>query len=38
MTFSKTDEILSNLLHAAMAIAFGLPVLGIALHAARHLV
>lgn len=38
MSFSRTDEIISNLLHAAMAVAFGIPVLGIALHVAKHLV
>jgi hypothetical protein len=38
MSFSRTDEIIRNLLHAAMAVAFGIPVLGIALHVAKHLV
>jgi hypothetical protein len=38
MTISTTDEMLSNLLHAALAIAFGIPALGIALHVAKHLV
>lgn len=38
MTFSRTDEIISNLLHATMAVAFGIPVLGIVLHVAKHLV
>jgi hypothetical protein len=38
MTFSKSDEIISSLLHAALAIAFGIPALGIALHVAKHLV
>ncbi len=38
MTLSRADEILSNLLHATLAVAFGIPVLGIALHVAKHLV
>ncbi len=38
MTFFKLDEFLSSFLHAAVAISFGIPLFGIALHAAKHLV
>jgi hypothetical protein len=38
MTFFKLDEYLSNFLHAALAISFGIPLFGIALHVAKHLV
>ena len=38
MTFFKLDEYLSNFLHAALAISFGIPVLGLALHVAKHLI
>ena len=38
MTFFKLDEYLSNFLHAALAISFGIPVLGVALYVAKHLI
>ena len=38
MTFFKLDEIVSNVLHAGLAIAFAIPVFGLALHVAKHLV
>ncbi len=38
MTFSKVDEFLSSFLHAALAIAFAIPLFAIALHVAKHLV
>lgn len=38
MTFFKLDEYLSNFLHAALAITFGIPVFGLALHVAKHFV
>lgn len=38
MTFFKLDEYLSNFLHTALAISFGIPVFGLVLHVAKHLV
>ena len=38
MTFFKVDEYLSNFLHAALAIPFAIPLFGIAMHVAKHLV
>jgi len=38
MTFFKLDEHLSNFLHAALAIFFGIPAFGAALYVAQHLV
>ncbi len=38
MTFFKIDEVLSNFLHATLALAFAIPALGMAVHVAKHLV
>ena len=38
MTFFKLDEYLSGFLHAALALSFALPIFGIAVHVAKHLV
>jgi hypothetical protein len=38
MTFFKVDEYLSSFLHAALAIPFAIPLFGIAMHVAKHLV
>ena len=38
MSFFNSDEILSNFLHAALAIPFGISALMIAAHVASHLV
>jgi hypothetical protein len=38
MSYFNADEILSNFLHAALAIPFGISALMIAAHVASHLV
>jgi len=38
MSFFDTEEFVSNVLHTALALAFAIPVFGMALHAAKHLV
>lgn len=38
MTFSKTDEIISGLLHAALAIPFAIPLFGMTARIAAHLI
>ncbi len=38
MTFFKIDEVLSNVLHATLAIAFAIPVFGMAIRIVSHLV
>jgi hypothetical protein len=38
MTFFKIDEVLSNFLHATLALAFAIPAFGMAVHVAKHLV
>jgi hypothetical protein len=38
MTFSRTDEIISGLLHAALAIPFALLLVGMTARIATHLI
>jgi hypothetical protein len=38
MTFFNTDELISNVLHAVLALAFAIPAFGMAIHVAKHLV
>ncbi len=38
MTFFKTDELISNFLHAALALAFATSAFGMAVHVAQQLV
>jgi hypothetical protein len=38
MTFFKIDEVLSNFLHATLALAFAIPAFGMAVHVAKHFV
>jgi hypothetical protein len=38
MTFFKIDEVLSNFLHATLALAFAIPAFGMAVHVATHFV
>ena len=38
MTFSRTDEIISGLLHAALAIPFALPLIGMTARIVTHLI
>jgi hypothetical protein len=38
MTFSRTDEIISGILHAALAIPFALPLIGMTARIATHLI
>ena len=38
MTFFDTEEFISNVLHAALALAFAIPAVGLAIHVAKHLV
>lgn len=38
MTYFDTEEFISNILHAALALAFAVPAFGMAIHVAKHLV
>ncbi len=38
MTFFNIDELVSNVLHATLALAFAIPAFGLAIHVAKHLV
>lgn len=38
MTLFNSDEMISNFLHAALALAFAIPAFGMAIHVAKHLV
>jgi hypothetical protein len=37
MAYFDTEEFISNILHAALALAFAVPAFGMAIHVAKHI-